>query len=104
MPEKGEIYSTLNMEDITDADYMHTKSNFMVGQCRKSCHDVVLSGLKIFLNLIKALWKVVMKKFMKNAFLKFMFNILKNNITFTIIHQFYLENENENWISPKTCG
>ena len=55
LPEKGEIYSTLNMEDITDADYMHTKSNFMVAQCRKSCHDVVLSGLKIFLNLIKAL-------------------------------------------------
>ena len=26
LPEKEEIYSNLNMEDITDADYMHAKT------------------------------------------------------------------------------
>ena len=25
LPEKGEFYSSLNMEDITDADYVHGK-------------------------------------------------------------------------------
>ena len=25
LPEKGEFYSNLNMEDITDADYAHAK-------------------------------------------------------------------------------
>ena len=25
LPEKEEFYSNLNMEDITDADYLHTK-------------------------------------------------------------------------------
>ena len=25
LPKKEEFYSNLNMEDITDADYMHTK-------------------------------------------------------------------------------
>ena len=25
LPEKEELYSNLNMEDITDADYMHAK-------------------------------------------------------------------------------
>ena len=25
LPEKEEFYSNLNMEDITDADYMHAK-------------------------------------------------------------------------------
>ena len=26
LPEKEEFYSNLNIEDITDADYMHAKS------------------------------------------------------------------------------
>ena len=28
LPEKEEYYSDLNMEDITDADYMHAKKVF----------------------------------------------------------------------------
>ena len=28
LPEKGVIYSYLNMEDITDADYTHVKKVF----------------------------------------------------------------------------
>ena len=28
MPEKEDFYSNLNMEDITDADYMHVKKVF----------------------------------------------------------------------------
>ena len=28
MPEKEEFYSNLNMEDLTDADYMHAKRVF----------------------------------------------------------------------------
>ena len=26
LPEKGKFYSNLNMEDMTDADYMHVES------------------------------------------------------------------------------
>ena len=28
LPEKEEFYSNLNMEDITDTDYMHAKKSF----------------------------------------------------------------------------
>ena len=28
LPEKEEFYRNLNMEDITDADYMHDKKSF----------------------------------------------------------------------------
>ena len=31
LPEEEEVYSNLNMEDITDADYIHTK------EVRKDC-------------------------------------------------------------------
>ena len=30
MPEKDDLYSNLNMENITDADYMHTNRSIMV--------------------------------------------------------------------------
>ena len=32
MPEKDDLYSNLNMENITDADYMHTNRNIMVSK------------------------------------------------------------------------
>ena len=35
--------------------------------------------------------KTIMKKVMKDIFLKLMFNILKNCITFTMAHHFYLK-------------
>ena len=38
----------------------------------------------------KSLKKVIMKKVMKDIFLKLMFNILKNYISFTVIYNFYL--------------
>ena len=28
LPEKEEFYSNLNMDDITDTDYMHAKKSF----------------------------------------------------------------------------
>ena len=40
LPEKEEFYSNLNMEDITDADYMHTK---------RVCKDFVI---KNFVNIM----------------------------------------------------
>ena len=30
LPEKDDLYSNLNMENITDADYMHEKRNLMI--------------------------------------------------------------------------
>ena len=30
MPEKDDLYSNLNMENITDVDYMHSNKNIMV--------------------------------------------------------------------------
>ena len=35
--------------------------------------------------------KIIMKKVIKDIFLKLMFNILKNNMTFTMIYHFYLK-------------
>ena len=46
LPEKGEFYSNLNMEDVTDADYMHTK-RVCKGFGIKSLgeyHDLYLKG------------------------------------------------------------
>ena len=40
LPEKEEFYSNLNMEDITDADYRHTK---------RVCRDFVI---KNFVNIM----------------------------------------------------
>ena len=50
---------------------------FMDGQYHKRCLQVVLSGLKMHLNLLKILWKATMKKVMKGASLKLILNILK---------------------------
>ena len=49
-----------------------------------------LKVLKNFLNLMKILPKTIMKKVMNGIFLKLRFNILKNYITFAMIHHFYL--------------
>ena len=46
------------------------------------------SGLKIFLNLMKVLYKFIMEKVIKDIFLKLMFNILKHYIILTMIYPF----------------
>ena len=52
LPEKGEFYSNLNMQDITDADYMHAKRDFKDFQIKNLCgyHDFYL---KIQKNVFK---------------------------------------------------
>ena len=42
LPEKEEFYSNLNMEDITDADYMHAK---------RVCKDFEIKNLAEYHNL-----------------------------------------------------
>ena len=51
-----------------------------------------MSGYKVILNLMKIFLKTLMKKVMKDTFLKLMFNILKNYMNFMIYH-FYLKIE-----------
>ena len=64
---------------------------YIDGQCQKSCLQIVLSRLKIHLNLIKILQKTTIKIVMYDIFLKLTFNILQNYITFTMIYQFCLK-------------
>ena len=52
---------------------------------------MVLSVLKMHLNLVKNLQKTKMKIVIKDFFLKVMFNILKNYINFIIIYTFCLK-------------
>ena len=46
---------------------------------------MVLSGMKIHLNLIKISETTTMKTVMKHIFLKLLYNILKNYLIFTVI-------------------
>ena len=58
LPEKEDFYSCLNMEDITDSDYMHAKrfcKDFEIKNLREY-HDLYLRYLEIcvlkYINLI----------------------------------------------------
>ena len=46
LPEKEEFYSNLNMEDITDADYMHAKRIFKDFEMKnlREYHDLYLKS------------------------------------------------------------
>ena len=46
LPEKEEFYSNLNIEDITDADYMHAKRDFKDFEIKNlgEYHDLDLKG------------------------------------------------------------
>ena len=46
MPEKEEFYSNLNMEDLTDADYMHAKRVFKDFD-KKHLGDIMICILKV---------------------------------------------------------
>ena len=51
LPEKEEFYSNLNMEDITDADYMHVKgicNDFEIKNLGEY-HDLYLKSDSLFL-------------------------------------------------------
>ena len=47
LPEKEEFYSNLNMEDITDADYMHAERVCKAFQIKDlgEYHDFILKGI-----------------------------------------------------------
>ena len=50
---------------------------------------MTLNGLKIFLNSMKISYKGIFMKMMKDVFLKYMLNILKNYMKFTMIYNSY---------------
>ena len=60
LPEKEEFYSNLNMEDITDADYMHVK---------KVCKDLEIKNLgeyhDLYLKIDTSLLAAVFENFRK---------------------------------------
>ena len=62
--------------------------------CFKLKSLVLFMKILIGLVLSKNFIKIIMKKVTKHIFLKFMLNILKNYITFTIIYHFYLQELN----------
>ena len=49
LPEKDDIYSHLNIIDITDADYMHAKGVFKVFKIRHlgDYHDLYFQSIKL---------------------------------------------------------
>ena len=64
LPEKENFYSQLNMEDLTDADYMHAKTvckDFEIKNLRKY-HDLYVQSVVL-------LWADVFENF-KNMCLK----------------------------------
>ena len=64
----------------------HWNANNLYGwEMSRSCLEMVLSELKINLNLIK-ISNTTTKIVMKGIFLKLMFSILKNYISFTMMH------------------
>ena len=64
LPEKGEFYSNLKMEDITDADYMHAKrvcKDFQIKHLGKN-HDLYLKSDTLLLaDVFKNLSKMCLK-------------------------------------------
>ena len=53
-----------------------------------------LEWIEDILNLMKILKKTIMKKVIKDIFLKLMFNILKNYMKFIMIDHFYQKERN----------
>ena len=68
---------------------------YIDGKCCKSFQWIkewiseILSGSKRLLSLIITSYKTVMKKLMKDIFLKLVFNILKNYMNFIKIYHFH---------------
>ena len=89
LPEKKDFYSHLDMEDITDTDYMHAKSvrkdfeNKNLGEYQDLYvqSDILLSA-DVFENC---------RNMSYDIFLKLMFSILKNYMNFIMIYCFYQE-------------
>ena len=63
LPEKEEFYSNLNMEDITDTDYIHAKRVWKDFEIKNLCkyHDLYLKSDTLLL-------ADVFKNFRKNCF------------------------------------
>ena len=62
LPEKEEFYSNLNIEDITDADYMHAKRDFKDFEIKNlgEHHDLDLKVIHYFrLMFLKTLEKCI---------------------------------------------
>ena len=56
LPEKEVFYSNLNMEDVTDADYMHAK---------RVCTDFVIKKHDLYLKRDRLLLAKILKYFEK---------------------------------------
>ena len=60
LPEKEVFYSNLNMEDVTDADYMHAKRVCTYFEIKK--HDLYLKSDRLLLaKILKNFEKCVQK-------------------------------------------
>ena len=60
LPEKEELYSNLNIEDITDADYMHACM-----QKKKNCEDFEIKNCDLYIKSDALLLADVSKNFRK---------------------------------------
>ena len=56
LPEKEELYSNLNMKDITDTDYIHAKRNFSYFKT-KNLGEIIIC----ILNVIHYFWLIFSK-------------------------------------------
>ena len=69
-------------------EYSHVNNYY----CWEMSQKCPVNGFEFeFLNWMKDLQKVIMKKVMKDIFLKLMLNILKYNMAFMMIYYFYLK-------------
>ena len=69
-------------------EYSHVNNYY----CWEMLQKCPVNGFEFeFLNWMKDLQKVIMKKVMKDIFLKLMLNILKYNMAFMMIYYFYLK-------------
>ena len=73
LPEKEEFYSNLNMEDITDTDYIHAKRVWKDFEIKNLCkyHDLYLKSDTLLL-------ADVFKNFRKNCFKIYHLHAVKN--------------------------
>ena len=76
LPEKEEIYSNLNMEDITDADYKQAKKVCKDFEIKKNWVNVMICILKV----IHYFW-LIFQKFQKNQFKNLSFRFCKTSFS-----------------------
>ena len=77
LPEKEEFYTNLNMEDITDADYMHGKRvcrDFEIKNVGE-CYDLYLKSDTLFLaNVFENIRKICLNIYHLDRYCKISFS------------------------------